>query len=80
MKKNNWVLLLFLLIGLLTGSLLSQALQDVQALSFLTKSTSIAWEPSADLDVIQYDFKIRFKLSLLSVAGLIAAFWLYRRL
>lgn len=80
MKKNNGILLLFLLVGMITGSLLAHALRDVSAISFLTQSTTFAWEPKADLDVLKYDFTIQLKLSLLSVAGLVAAFWLYRRL
>lgn len=80
MKKNNWILVLFLLIGMLTGSLLAHVLQDISVLSFLTQAKDISWEPKADLDILKYDLKIQVKLSLLSVVGLVAGFWLYRRL
>ncbi|WP_090573494.1 DUF4321 domain-containing protein [Paenibacillus sp. OV219] len=80
MKKNFWVFLLFLLIGLLTGALLSRWLSEVPGLSFLTKTTTIKWAPAADLLVLSYNFSLRIEISLLSIAGLIAAIWVYRKL
>lgn len=80
MKKNNWILILFLMIGLLTGSLLSHWLGSVPGLSFLTKSEGITWEPKADLNVLRYDLFLEVKLNLFSILGMIAAFWIYRKL
>ncbi|MBM7563780.1 DUF4321 domain-containing protein [Paenibacillus sacheonensis] len=80
MKKNFWVLLLFMLIGLLAGALIARSLSTVPGLSFLTNSTTIVWSPTADLLVLSYAITLRIHLSLLSIAGLALAIWLYRKL
>ncbi|RAP77860.1 DUF4321 domain-containing protein [Paenibacillus montanisoli] len=80
MKKNIWVLLLFILIGLLTGALASRWLSQVPGLSFLTKTSPVVWSPAADLLVLSYSFTLKIELSLLSIIGLIIAIWLYRKL
>jgi H+/Cl- antiporter ClcA len=80
MKKSFGLLLIFLLIGLLTGSLVAHLLLSVEWLSFLTKSMLISWHPQADLDFLKYDFVLQLRISLLSILGLIAAAWVYRRM
>ncbi|WP_213412944.1 DUF4321 domain-containing protein [Xylanibacillus composti] len=80
MKKNTFTLLFFLAIGLLVATIISELLTPVRALSFLTKSAAITWEPKANFQVIQYDLYIQVKLNLISIFGLIAAFWFYRKL
>ncbi|MBP3961410.1 MULTISPECIES: DUF4321 domain-containing protein [Paenibacillus] len=80
MKKNFWVLLLFILIGLLTGALVSRWLSQVPGLAFLTKTSPVVWSPAADLLVLSYSFTLRIEISLLSIIGLIAAIWIYRKL
>ncbi|QHW34168.1 DUF4321 domain-containing protein [Paenibacillus rhizovicinus] len=80
MKKNIWVLLLFMLIGLLAGALIARSLTTFPGLSFLTNTTTILWSPSADLLVLSYAFTLRLHLSLLSIAGVAFAIWLYRKL
>ncbi|WP_243767241.1 DUF4321 domain-containing protein [Paenibacillus agricola] len=69
-----------LIIGLVAGSLVGQLLVSVPALSFLTKSVNLSWEPKADLLVIKYDLQFQMKLNLISLLGLIAAFWVYRKM
>ncbi|CAH1204180.1 hypothetical protein PAECIP111893_02177 [Paenibacillus plantiphilus] len=80
MKKNIWILLLFIIIGLLTGALLSRWLEPVPGLSFLTKTSEIEWSPAADLLVFSYDLTIHINISLLSMIGVIIAIWVYRRM
>ncbi|MFB9327252.1 DUF4321 domain-containing protein [Paenibacillus aurantiacus] len=80
MKKNIWILLLFILIGLLSGALVSRWLQAVPGLDFLTKSYPITWSPAADLLILSYDLTIKLDVSLISVIGLIVAIWLYRKM
>lgn len=80
MRKNNFVLIVFLLIGMMTGAIIAQLLDSVTALNFLTKSTQIVWEPKADLNFFKYDFYIQLKLNLLHILGMITAFWIYRRI
>ncbi|MFC3750633.1 DUF4321 domain-containing protein [Paenibacillus sp. GCM10012306] len=78
-KKNVGILLLFLILGWLTGAWIAKLLEPVKALSFLTKSTVLKWSPQADFDIISYDITIQFKLGILSLLGIIIAVWLYRR-
>ncbi|GIP39194.1 hypothetical protein J31TS4_24740 [Paenibacillus sp. J31TS4] len=80
MKKNNLTLILFVLIGLLAGSILGEWLAPVQGLSFLTKSAQLTWQPKADLQIIAYNLDILIKVNMLSIAGIAAAIWLYRKL
>lgn len=80
MKKNAGTLILFLLLGWLLGAWIATLLEPIAILSFLTRSTTIDWSPSANLNIIQYNIELQLKLSLLSLLGAIAAIWLYRRL
>ncbi|MHA0857063.1 DUF4321 domain-containing protein [Paenibacillus sp. CMAA1364] len=80
MKRNVGMLILFLVLGWLVGALLAQALEPIESLSFMTKSTVIKWSPQADLDIISYDFTIRLKVCLLSLFSVIISIWLYRKL
>lgn len=80
MKKNKLLLVILLLIGLLAGSLANELLSPVKAVAFLTKTSAVSWHPKADLDFLKYDFYIQVKLSLLSLVGVMAAIWLYRRM
>lgn len=80
MKKNTFTLVIFLIIGLITGIIVGQLLAPVAALSFLTKSASITWDPKADLQVVKYELHLLVRLNLCSILGLVGAFLLYRKL
>jgi hypothetical protein len=78
MNKNTIILLIVLVIGLLTGSLIGKILHPW--IPFLTETADISWEPKADLDILKYHFYIQVKLNLASVLGLVVAFWIYKKL
>jgi hypothetical protein len=80
MRKNTLTLIIFLVIGLITGIIVGQLIVPVKALSFLTKSVEITWQPKADLQVIRYDLNFLIKLNLCSIFGLLAGFLVYRKL
>ncbi|RKN83858.1 DUF4321 domain-containing protein [Paenibacillus ginsengarvi] len=80
MKKNGFTLALFLLLGLLAAAIVTQLLVSVPWLGFLTNSAHITWEPKADLNVIKYDLFIQVKLNVISLLGIVAAIWIYRRM
>jgi uncharacterized protein YneF (UPF0154 family) len=80
MKKNNWTLVLFLILGIIAGTIVGELLAQVKGLSALTKSVEASWQPKADLQVIQYDIKVRVKLNIVSILGLLGGFWLYKKL
>ncbi|WP_276352832.1 DUF4321 domain-containing protein [Cohnella caldifontis] len=79
MKKNGWILLLFVVLGLAAGTLVARWLQDVPGLSFLTRAMPVTLEPSADLAVLRFDLNFSLNLTLLSIIGAAAAIWLYRK-
>jgi len=79
-KKNNFTLIIILIFGLIVGTLTGQLLAAVPALSVLTKSVDLYWQPKADLLVLKYDLQLQVKLNLMSVIGAAAAFWIYRKL
>ncbi|MFB9279183.1 DUF4321 domain-containing protein [Cohnella cellulosilytica] len=80
MKKNGWILLLFLFLGLLAGALLANWLKEVPGLSFLTRALEVSWSPAADLAVIRFNLNLEIRLTLLSVIGAAVAIWLYRKM
>ncbi|MFC5402092.1 DUF4321 domain-containing protein [Cohnella soli] len=80
MKKNGWILLLFVFLGLLAGALVANGLRDVQGLSFLTRAITIDWSPAADLAVIKYSLTLKVNFTLLSVIGAGVGIWLYRKM
>ncbi|MFB9752437.1 DUF4321 domain-containing protein [Paenibacillus hodogayensis] len=80
MKKNGFMLVLFLLLGLLAAAIVTQLLASVTWLGFLTKSAQITWEPKADLNVIKYSLFLQLKLNVISILGIAAAIWIYRKM
>ncbi len=80
MRKNIGTLFIFILLGLIAGSLLAYALRHVEFLTFLTQGQSLAWHPQADLLVLKYNFYIEVKISLLSILGAALAILIYRKL
>ena len=80
MKKNNFTLIIFLILGLLAGTIVGEMLSSVEGIAFLTKSLELSWEPSADFNIIKYDLSLQLKLNLVSVLGAIGAYWLFRKI
>ncbi|REK53130.1 MAG: DUF4321 domain-containing protein [Thermobacillus sp.] len=80
MKNNRWLLVLFVVIGLVAGALVAKWLEQVPALDFLTDSVPIVWSPAADLIVVAFDLTVRLNISLLSIISVVLAIWLYRRM
>jgi len=79
MKKSKWTLILFVILGLLGGSLVAYWLDAVPGLSFLTHSISSTWSPAFDLHVISFNLSLQININLLSILGMIIAIWLYRK-
>lgn len=79
MRKNGWVLFLFIVLGLLAGALVGEWLAAVPGVSFLTKPITASISPTIDLYVMSFDLSLRFKVSLFSIIGAIIAIWIYRK-
>lgn len=80
MKKNSWILLLFLVIGLLAGALVAHWLESVPGISFLTNTIQTSWSPAVDLYVLSFDLSVNLQISLCSIIGVVVALWLYRKI
>lgn len=80
MKKNGMTLVVFLLLGLVAARIVSGLLEPVDAAAFFLRSTPVNWHPAADLKFIKYDIFLEIKLNIISLIGIAAAVWLYRKL
>ncbi|QGQ95389.1 DUF4321 domain-containing protein [Paenibacillus psychroresistens] len=80
MKKTNLTLIIFIVLGLLAGTIIAELLTPVSSLAFLTKSAQMNWHPKADLQILKYDLDIQVKLNLISILCAIGAIWIYRRM
>ena len=79
MKKNGWILLLFLVLGLLAGALVARWLEPITGISFLTKTIQASWSPAIDLYALSFDMTVNVNISLFSIIGAVLAIWLYRK-
>lgn len=80
MKKNGWVLLLFIVLGLFAGALIARWLQPIKGISFLTDPLKASFSPDIDLFVLSFNLDLSLQISLLSIVGALLAIWLYRKL
>lgn len=80
MKKNGWILLLLVIIGLLAGAMASHGLEKVNGLDFLTHPYHVSWAPAADLLVVDFHIQLGLNISLLSIVGAAIAIWVYRKM
>ncbi|MGO4546202.1 DUF4321 domain-containing protein [Paenibacillus sp. 2TAB23] len=80
MKKNGWILLIFIILGLLAGALVARWLAPVPGLSFLTKPIEASWSPAIDLYVLSFNLALHLQFSLFSLIGAVIAIWLYRKM
>jgi hypothetical protein len=80
LKKSNLTLIIFIVFGLLCGSIIAELLSSASSLAFLTKSTTMEWHPKANLQFLKYDLDFQVKLNLTSILCAIGAIWIYRRM
>lgn len=79
--KGPLLLIVVIVLGLVAGSLLSQLLRP--HLPFLTKAAYVGFEPDGPLvlgDVFRFAIGFRLRLDAITMAGLIAALVIYRRI
>jgi hypothetical protein len=78
--KNPAILLLLILVGILTGSVLGQALGDV--VPFLSHSVQAGFPPVTLklADALEFTIGFSLKFNFATVLGVVAAIWGYRRL
>lgn len=79
--KNIWILMLFILSGLVIGGLLGELAGQVDFLWWLSYGQSFGLETpiSLNLNIVQITFGLMFKINIASIIGLIIAILIYRK-
>ena len=80
-EKNFWILLVFLLSGLVIGGLLGEIASRIEFLWWLAYGQSFGLtEPlKLDLSVINITFALMFKINIASILGMTLAIFIYRK-
>lgn len=80
-EKNIWILVLFILCGIVVGGLLGDLASKVDFLWWLSygESFGLAQPISLDLSVVQITFGLMFKINVASIIGMILAIFIYRK-
>ncbi len=81
-EKNVWILLVFILSGIVVGGLLGELASRIDWLWWLSYGESFGLnEPiTLDLSVIQITFGLMFKINISSIIGMILAVFIYKKL
>ena len=80
-EKNIWILLLFILAGLVIGGLLGEIAGKVDFLWWLGYGESFGLtEPlQLDLNIVNITFALSFKMNIASIIGMALAIFIYRK-
>ena len=81
-EKNIWILLVFLLSGIVIGGLLGEIAAKVDWLWWLSYGNSfgISSPIELDLSVIKITFGLMFKINISSIIGMAIAIFIYRKI
>lgn len=80
-EKNVWILLVFILAGLVIGGLIGQLAQNIDFLWWLSYGQSFGFSTpiQLDLNIIQLTFGLMLKINIASIIGVIIAILIYRK-
>ena len=80
--KNGWMLLLFILIGVVLGGLIADVTAGVPALSWLSYGNTFGMNnsgnPLLDLGILVITFALQIKITVASIVGVILAIVIYK--
>ena len=81
-EKNVWILLVFILSGIVVGGLLGELASRVSWLWWLSYGQSFGLsEPiTLDLQVIQLTFGLMFEINISSIIGMVLAIFIYKKI
>ena len=81
-KKNIWILLVFLLAGLVIGGLLGKLASSVSWLWWLSYEQQFGLETPfvLDLSVLKITFGLMVKINVASIIGMILAIFVYKKI
>ena len=81
-EKNIWILMIFILSGLVVGGLLGDIAGKVDFLWWLGYGESFGLTSPLELDlsIIKITFALAFKINISSIIGLILAIFIYKKI
>lgn len=81
-EKNIWILLIFILSGLVVGGLLGELANKIDWLWWLSYGESFGLENpiTLDLSIMKITFALMFKISISSIIGLVLAIFIYKKI
>ena len=79
--KNIWILVIFILSGLVVGGLLGELAAKVNWLWWLSYSETFGLSDPVvlELSVVKITFALMFKISVASIVGMLLAIFVYRK-
>lgn len=79
--KSTWLLIVFILAGLVIGGLLGELAGNVDALWWLSYGQSFGLSTPfvLDLSVIKLTFALMFKINVASIIGVLITLLIYRK-
>ena len=80
--KNTWIVILFIIAGLVIGGLLGQVASQVDWLSWLAYGQTFGIQNPfvLDMNVLSLTFAFSLQINIASIIGLAIAIFLYRKL
>lgn len=81
-EKNIWILILFILCGIVVGGLLGDLASHVSFLSWLSYGEDFGLTSPIELDlsVIKITFALMFKINIASIIGIILSIFIYKKI
>ena len=81
-EKNFWILLIFILSGLVVGGLLGELAGKIDFLWWLGYGESFGLTSPLELDlsIIKITFALALKINISSIIGLILAIFIYKKI
>lgn len=81
-EKNIWILMIFILSGLVVGGLLGDLAGRVDFLWWLGYGESFGLTSPLELDlsIIKITFALAFKINISSIIGLVLAIFIYKKI
>ena len=81
-EKNFWILLVFILSGLVIGGLLGKLAGSISWLWWLSYEQGFGLESPIvlDLSVIKLTFGLMFKINVASIIGMILSIFIYKKI
>lgn len=79
--KNIWILLIFILSGLVIGGLLGEIAKQVDGLWWLSYGESFGLSSPLELNlsIITVTFGLMFRINIASIIGMAIAIFIYRK-